>query len=310
VVDQLLGLIETGVARRRRGFQFAGMAGLAAVAALAFMTSPQRQNTAYVIGAKPFAEQYILAALIEQQLAAGGHGAKRREGLGSGVIFDALVQGDIDIYVEYSGTLWANQMKRTDVLPRKQVLDEVTRWAKDKYGVEVVGGLGFENAYTLAMDKRLADELGIRTVSDLSRHASRLSIAGDYEFFGRPEWKALRDAYGLTFRAQRQMQPEFMYAAAAARDVDVVAGYTSDGRMAQFNLVALTDDRQAIPPYDSIVLVSPRRAGDAVLLDAVKPLLNAINIDVMREANRRLGADAQATPESVARWLAAQIARR
>ena len=152
--------------------------------------------------------------------------------------------------------------------------------------------------------------LASRPISDLARVAPRLSIAGDYEFFGRPEWKALRDTYGLTFRAQRQMQPEFMYAAAAARDVDVIAGYTSDGRMAQFDLVALTDNRQAIPPYDAIILVSPKRANDAALLSAVRPLLDAINIERMREANRKISADASATPEIVARWLWEQIGRQ
>jgi osmoprotectant transport system permease protein len=310
VVDQLLGLIESGVARRRRGFQFAGILGLVAVAGLSFLSVTPRHGASYVIGAKPFAEQYILAALIEQRLAANGLSATRREGLGSAVIFDALVQGDIDIYVEYTGTLWANQMKRSDVLPRAQVLEEVTRWARDSFGVRVLGSLGFENAYTLAMERRHADELGVRTDHDLARVAPRLSIAGDYEFFGRPEWKALRETYGLTFRAQRQMQPEFMYAAAASREVDVIAGYTSDGRMAQFGLVALTDDRHAIPPYDAIVLISPKRANDAALIDAVRPLIEAINLDLMREANRKIGSDTSATAESVARWLWEQITRR
>jgi osmoprotectant transport system permease protein len=309
-VDQLLGLIETGVARHRRGFQIVGLAGLVAVAALSFLGVTQRHGTSLFVGAKPFAEQYILAALIEQRLAANGLPATRREGLGSAVVFDALVQGDIDIYVEYTGTLWANQMKRTDILPRAQVLEQITRWATDTYGVKVLGTLGFENAYTLAMDGRLAAELGVKTDSDLARVAPRLSIAGDYEFFGRPEWKALRETYGLTFGTQRQMQSEFMYAAAASREVDVIAGYTSDGRMAQFGLVALEDDRHAIPPYDAIVMVSPKRANDAAVLNAVRPLLDAISIKLMREANQKISAGTSATPESIARWLWDQIERK
>ena len=148
------------------------------------------------------------------------------------------------------------------------------------------------------------------TDSDLAAYASRFSIAGDYEFFGRPEWKALRETYGLTFRAQRQMQPEFMYAAAASREVDVIAGYTSDGRMAQFGLVALADNRRAIPPYDAIVLISPKRAKNSPLIDAVRPLIDAISLDLMREANRKIGADTSATAESVARWMWDQISRR
>jgi len=72
------------------------------------------------------------------------------------------------------------------------------------------GTLGFENAYALVMPRKRADALGIRSIADLAAHAPTLSIAADYEFFSRPEWAALRKAYGLTFRIQRQMQPDFM----------------------------------------------------------------------------------------------------
>ena len=106
------------------------------------------------------------------------------------------------------------------------------------------------------------------------------------------------------------MQSEFMYPAAASREVDVIAGYTSDGRMAQFGLVALEDDRHAIPPYDAIVMVSPKRANDAALLNAVRPLLDAISIKLMREANQKISAGTSATPESIARWLWDQIERK
>ena len=93
----------------------------------------------------------------------------------------------------------------------------------------MLGGLDFENAYALAMPRKRAEALGIRSIADLAHHAANLSIAGDYEFFGRPEWDAVRKTYGISFREQRQMQPEFMYAAVAHGEVDVIAGYTSDG---------------------------------------------------------------------------------
>ena len=92
-----------------------------------------------------------------------------------------------------------------------------------------------------------------------------MSIAGDYEFFSRPEWAALRKAYGLSFRGQRQMQPDFMYAAVASGEVDVIAGYTSDGLIAKYDLVVLGDTRRAIPPYDAMVLLAPKRANDEAL---------------------------------------------
>ena len=261
----------------------------------------------YVIGAKPFAEQYILAALMEDRLRAQGLAATRRDGLGSAVVFDALAAGDIDAYVDYSGTIWANQMHRTDVVPREQVLAEVAAWLKERHGIVMLGGLGFENAYALAMTRKRAADAGIGSIADLARHAPTLSIAGDYEFFGRPEWKAIRDTYGLSFRQQRQMQAEFMYPAVAAGEIDVISAYTSDGRVAQFGLQVLDDPKHAIPPYDAILLVSPKRASDRAFLDALRPLIGKISVDVMREANRRAGEGA--SPEVAARWLAEKIGR-
>jgi osmoprotectant transport system permease protein len=101
------------------------------------------------------------------------------------------------------------------------------------------------------------------------------------------------------------MQAEFMYPAAAAGEVDVIAAYTSDGRVAQHDLVMLQDPKRAIPPYDAIVLVSPRRAGDRALLGAVQPLLGRIDAARMREANRRASGDASS--EQAAAWLSEQI---
>ncbi len=236
IVDQLLALMERGVGSHRRSMVAASSIGLVLVVLTALLpaqvSGSVRASGGYVIGAKPFTEQYVLAALNEQRLVAQGFTAQGREGLGSGVIFEALVAGDIDAYVEYSGTIWANRMGRTDAPPREAVLGEVARWLNATYRVRTLGTLGFENAYALAMPRARAQKLGIRTIADLAAHAGELSIAGDYEFFERPEWKAIRDAYGLRFRAQRTMQSDFMYQAAKAGDVDVVSAYTSDGHRA------------------------------------------------------------------------------
>jgi len=308
-VDQLLALVENGLRLRRRVRALLGAIGIVLIVAGGLWPSLARTNATYVIGAKPFAEQYILAALIEQRLAAAGLSASRREGLGSGVAFAALKAGEIDAYVEYTGTLWANEMHRTDIKPPEQMLAETKDWLAREHGITLLGALGFENAYALAMPKKRAQALGIRTIADLARHAGELSIAGDYEFFGRPEWTALRAAYGLAFRQERTMQPEFMYPAAAAGDVDVISAYTSDGRIAQYDLDVLTDEKHAIPSYDAILLVARKRADDTALRDALRPLIGAIDVESMRAANLRASRnDANATPEAVARWLWEKVA--
>jgi len=161
------------------------------------------------------------------------------------------------------------------------------------------------------MPRQRAEALGIRSIADLVAHAATLSIAGDYEFFSRPEWASLQRAYGLSFRAQRQMQPDFMYAAVASGEVDVIAGYTSDGLIAKYDLVVLDDPSHAIPPYDAVLLLAPKRAGDAALQAALKPLLGKIDITTMREANLRAGGgDAAASPDAVARWLWQKVEER
>jgi osmoprotectant transport system permease protein len=308
-VDQLLALMENGVRERKRARVALGGAGLMLVLLGALVPGLSRPHATYLIGAKPFAEQYILAALIEQRLRAANLTAARREGLGSAVIFNALAAGDIDAYVEYSGTLWANQMGQSDVKPRAEVLAGVAEWLKREHGITLLGGLGFENAYALAISRTRAQSLGIRSIADLARRAQNLSIAGDYEFFGRPEWAALRDAYGLSFREQRQMQAEFMYPAAAAGEIDVISAYTSDGRIARFDLVVLDDPKRAIPPYDAILLVAAKRADDRALIEAVRPLVGAIDVELMREANLRAGGNSSSI-EDVARWLWSEIERR
>ena len=302
-VDQLLALIETGVRVRSRIGTALGGLGIAALVIATLLPTMARSPSSYIVGAKTFAEQYVLSALVAQRLRAAGLSASTREGLGSNVIYDALLTGDIDVYIDYSGTLWANQFHHSDIKPRAELLTELKTILAQR-NITLLGELGFANAYALVMPRKRAEALGIHSISDLASHAGTMSMAADYEFFSRPEWAGIQKAYGLAFRAQRQMQPDFMYAAVASGEVDVIAGYTSDGLIAKYDLVALDDERHAIPPYDAIVLVSPKRAGDQALRAALQPLLGRIDISAMREANlRAAGNDATSSPDAVAHWL-------
>jgi len=310
LVDQLLALAESGVARRKALRIVAAAIGIVLVFGAALAPGATKAPARYVVGAKTFTEQYILASLIQQRLAAQGLGAARREGLGSIVLFNALKAGDVDVYVDYSGTIWANAMGRKDVRPRDDVLTELAQWLEATHGIRLLGGLGFENAYALAMPRARAEALGITSIADLARHAGELTIAGDYEFFGRPEWKAIRDRYGLAFAAQKQMDSTFMYEAAARGDVDVISAFSSDGRIAKYDLVLIADPKQTIPPYDAIVLVAPDRAHDEKLIDALSPLIGKIEVRAMQEANLSVDrTDNKQSPAAAARALWQGIAR-
>lgn len=256
-----------------------------------------------VVGAKTFTEQYILADVIAERVKKSGQLAVEvKSSLGSSVVFDALASGAVDVYVDYSGTIWANIMKRTDVpRDRARLVRDVDEYLRKNYDVRVLASLGFENAYALAMPKRRADALGVHSISDLKPLASQLKIGGDYEFFGRPEWKALDATYGLPFLEQRRMDPSLMYQAVAQGAVDVISAFTTDGRVAAFDLEILRDDRGVIPPYDAILLANgafARSHPDVTAL--LRTLDGRIDAERMRRMNRAVD-DERRTPADVAR---------
>jgi osmoprotectant transport system permease protein len=307
IADQLLALVEHGMASRRPVRAWLGLGLLVVGTAAAIVPSMHSTKSAYVIGAKSFSEQYILADLMADRIEQSGAAATQRVGLGSVFAFKALANNEIDAYVDYSGTVWANVLGRKDSLPRAQMLEEMTRVLKEKYGVTLLGALGFENAYALAMRGDEARSLNVRTIADLSSRASGLKLGADFEFLARPEWAALRDRYGLAFRERRQYQSTFMYRAVANREVDVISAFSSDGRIAAYDLTVLEDPKQVILPYDAIVLLAPRRANDATLRGALTPLIGAVQIGPMREANQMVDRDDnKQTPAQAARWLATQ----
>ena len=305
-VDGLLALVESGLKRRSRWRIATGLAAL--VAALAFAFAPLSGQAAaaetVVIGAKNFSEQYILASAIERRLQSAGYRTERRDNLGSTIAYQALAAGDVDVYVDYGGTLWTNILQRTDIPPPEAMRAQLTAQLRARDGVLVLGPLGFENAYALAMRRARAEALGVRTLDDLTRAAPRLSFGADLEFLSRPEWRSVQSRYSLAFAGQRSYSPTFMYRAVADGSADVITAFSSDGRIAAQDLVTLADPRRALPSYDALLLVSPRCAGDARFTGALRPLIGAIPVERMRQANLMVDRDAdKRTPAEAARWL-------
>jgi osmoprotectant transport system permease protein len=310
VLDALVRAAETGVRKRkRRRLALAVVSiGLVYTFAAVSLVAPllRSRERPIVIGAKTFTEQYILSAIlsdwIEQET---GRSTTLMQSLGSMVVFNALDAGDIDLYVEYSGTLWVNEMERTDApVSPEQALTEVEQFLDERYGVKLVARLGFENAYALAVRETDARELDLHRISDLKRHAPSLVMGGDYEFFARPEWQAIRDAYGLEFADLRTMDSTFMYQAAAQQNVDVISAFSSDGRVAAYDLVVLDDDRGAIPPYDAVVLVSRRLSEEApAIVDALSRLNDRITVEQMRGMNLAVDETGEAPSTVAARFI-------
>jgi glycine betaine/choline ABC-type transport system substrate-binding protein len=201
-------------------------------------------------------------------------------------------------------------MHRDEFTSREAVLSEIGTWLKANRNVTLFGSLGFENAYALAMRRDRAEALGIRTIEDLARQSARFTIAADVEFFVRPEWRALQADYGLHFTTERQLQATFMYRAVADGEVDVIAAYSSDGQIAQYDLVLIEDPKRSLPPYDAVILLAPGREADRAFTDALHPLLGAVTVERMRQANLMVSGSpgqTQTSPAEAARWLSTAI---
>lgn len=310
VLDGLVRTAETAIrSRQRRRLTAAAlvvslMYTFAAVSFVAPRLGSREQPI--VIGAKTFTEQYILSAILSTWIAQEtGRPTTLMQSLGSMVAFDALAAGDIDLYVDYSGTLWANEMGRGEApASRAEVLTEVERFLDERHGVKLVARLGFENAYALAVRATDAQRLNLRRISDLTLHAPSLVMGGDYEFFARPEWQAVRDAYGLEFADLRTMDSTLMYQAAAQQNVDVISAFSSDGRIAAYDLVVLDDDRGAIPPYDAVVLASRRLSEEAPgVVEALGRLNDRITVERMRGMNLAVDETGEAPSTVAARFV-------
>lgn len=316
LLDGLIAALEVGVRERKRGRVVAalGVFGVLALATIGSFVAEASDDgeRPILIGSKAFTEQYILSELVagwvrEQT----GRRSESLESLGSTVAFDALRDDQIDLYVDYSGTVWATLMKR-EGLPesRRAVLREVEQWLAREHGIVLVAALGFQNSYALGMRRDQARELAVTRIGDLARVAPQLSIGGDFEFFSRAEWKALESHYGLAFREQRTMDAALMYQAAAAGEVDVISAYSTDGRIAAYDLLLLEDEGGVIPPYDAILLAGPRLAREAPeVLEALRMLAGAIDEPRMQQLNFAVDEEGR-TPAAVAAELRRELRGR
>ncbi len=225
--------------------------------ALALLAGCSRGPAPLVVGSKPFAESELLGEMFAQLAEADGARVERRFYLGGQVCFEALKKGDLDLYAEYTGTGLVNMLGEAPQSEPDMVFRRVSEQFSKRWGLEWLPRLGFNNTYALVA--RAADAGRLGRLSDLPR-AKGLRCGFDLEFADRPDgYKGLVKALGAPFCAQtRQMAPELMYGALARGEVDVISGYSTDGRIAALGLAALPDDKGFFPPYQAAPLAGRR----------------------------------------------------
>jgi osmoprotectant transport system permease protein len=242
-----------------------------------------------VIGSKNFTEQYILGSLIAELIEVKTDlKVVRKFNLGStAVLQNALETGQIDIYPEYTGTAYLIVLKKNKIINPQQTYDYVQEAYLKNYNLIWLSPFGFDNTEALAVKEEFARQHHLVNLSDLNLLAPELRLAAPAEFLKRPDGlPGLRRSYGLNFKKIIQMQPDLVYQAIKNNSVQVIEAFTTDGRIPEFHLTLLQDDKHFYPPYyaapivRSFILKKYPQVGEAL-----KPLLGRIDNKTMQQLN-------------------------
>lgn len=262
------------------------------------------------IGGKNFTEQnilvYMMADIIKDKT---NLNVVTKPNLGGTlVVSQALDRGDLDLYAEYTGTALTVQLKQPPMTDPEAVYQKVKQEYETQKKLTWLKPFGFNNTYTLTMTKAEAQKYGIKTFSDLVKEAPNMTLVCEQEFLERPDgYKGLESTYGLHFKSTKGMDAGLTYDAVKSGKADVNDAFATDGRIAAFNLVSLTDDKHFFPPYYAAPVVR-----DATLkkypeiADALNQLAGKITNETMQQLNAKVDVDKQ-DPKVVAHdWLKSQ----
>ena len=259
-----------------------------------------------VIGSKDFTEQFVVAELYAQILEDAGFTVERKLNLGgTPIAHEAIVNGEIDLYPEYTSTGLLTVLKQSPIQDAQEIFTTVKQGYEDQYGLTWLTPSPFNNTQALAMTKAVANQYGIQTYSDLSQKASELILGGPAEFLEREDGiKGLQQAYGgFEFKEVKQLGTgSLRYQALLDGQVDVVVAFGTDGAIKGNDLLLLVDDKVFYPIYN----VAPVVRKDALekypqiaeLLNDLSPLLAD---DIMSGLNWQVDGPEKMEPADVAR---------
>jgi osmoprotectant transport system substrate-binding protein len=230
-----------------------------AIALMALSSCSQKRPEKIVVGSKFFTEQVVLAELLAQHIEARtGIPVQRKTNLGGTLLVQKAMQaGELDLYVEYTGTALTAVLNETPQGDSKSVYERVKKEYSERFGLEVTEPLGFENTFAMVVRGEDAKKFNLQKLSDITALAPKWRAGVGYEFLERPDgFKGLCDRYNLKFGEKpRVMDVGLIYRALVDHQVDVVAGNSTDGLISALGLVALEDDRHYFPPYDAVPVV-------------------------------------------------------
>jgi osmoprotectant transport system permease protein len=256
---------------------------------LAPLPATAESESVVTVGCKNFTEQEILGELIAQLIERHTElTVERRFGLGgTDICHAALEAGQLDLYVEYTGTALLNVLAQDVISDSDAAFRIVASMYRDRFDLEWLPPMGFNNTYAIAVRAEQADANGWTDVSDLAGSAADLKAGFTSEFMERPDgYPGLQAMYGMAFGQAVDLDPGLMYAAVAEGEVDLICAFATDGRIDEYNLRVLEDDRRFFPPYDAAPVVrGPLLRAHPKLRDVLISLAGTLSDDDMRRMN-------------------------
>ena len=302
LLDYSIGLVEAlllpGRIPRSTRLRVAGLLGAVVIFVLASFLVFHRdegphetldQRPPLRIGTKNFTEQLLLGELMAKRIeSVAGIEVDRRFNLGGTILCHrALVNGEIDLYPEYTGTALTTILGQEKIAAPDACFEAVAGIYRKQFSCEWFAPFGFNSTYTITVRNRDAAEGGWKKISDLEQKAPSLAAGFTAEFSERPDgYPGLRKAYGFSFGKVFDLDPGLMYRAVARGEVDVICAFSTDGRIEAYDLAALRDDRKFFPPYYAAPVVRlPALDLYPDLRSILAPLSGVISDKVMQRLN-------------------------
>jgi len=268
--------------------------------------SSPAQSARVVVGSKDFTESALLGEIVAQLLEARGISVERKFELGGNLPHDALLGSKIDLYPEYTGTAYTAILKHAPITDPRAVYEQVKQEYAEKFKVAVSEPLGFDNTFAILVRGAEARRLKLNTISDAAAYARNWRAGFGQDFMSRADgYPGFAKAYELKFKEQpREMDLSLTYIALASGKVDLIAGNSTEGRIAALDLFQLEDDRHYFPPYEGIYLVRQDSLSRVTALNEVlSKLAHAISTDEMRQLNYEVDANKRGQVEVVRDWI-------
>ncbi|MGB4182813.1 MAG: glycine betaine ABC transporter substrate-binding protein [Dethiobacteria bacterium] len=256
-----------------------------------------------IVSSKNYTEQLIVGNMVGLLMEDAGYPVDYKLRLGgTGLVHEALVNGEINVYIEYTGTALTVMLKEDPLSDPDEVYERVKEAYQEKWNLVWLEPWGFNNTYTVTMQREVARELGIEKISDLKDKAGDLVIGATQEFIPRPDGLAgLEEAYGFKFKEAKGMDPGLMYQALKEGEVDAISGFATDGRIPALDLINLVDDLGYFPPYYAAPVVrGDLLEKDPGIAEVLNKLAYKIDDTVMAELNYKVDGDKK-DPAAVAK---------